>query len=90
MAKFVILVLKQSRHAMLVDYACPADNNIKRKETEKVTKYQDLVLEIRRLWNVKAEVIPTVIGALGAVTPELNDWLLPLKCDVTFCRSVYC
>jgi len=81
----LILVLKQSRHALLVDFACPADNNIKRKETEKVTKYQDLVLEIQRLWNVKAEVIPIVIGALGAVTPELNDWLkkLPIKvrCD---------
>ena len=50
-----------------------------------MTKYQDLVLEIQRLWNVKAEVIPIVIGALGAVTPELNDWLkkLPIKvrCD---------
>ena len=60
-----------------------------------ITKHQDLVLEIQRLWNVKAEVIPIVIGALGAVTPELNDWLkkLPIKvrCDFAeVCSVEYC
>jgi len=43
-----------------------------------VTKYQDLVLEIQRLWNVKAEIIPIVIGALGAVSSDFCSWLKKL------------
>ena len=27
------------------------------------------------MWGVKAKVIPVVIGALGAVTPKLGEWL---------------
>jgi len=41
------LVMKQCHRALLIDFACPADCNIKKKETEKVTKYQDLVLEVQ-------------------------------------------
>ena len=28
-----------------------------------------------RLWNVKAKVVPIVVGALGAVTPNLCKYL---------------
>ena len=37
-------------------------------------KYQDLALEMSRMWNVKTSVIPIVIGALGAKHRLLN-WL---------------
>ena len=85
----LILVLKQCRYALLIDFAYPADYNIKRKRTEKVTKYHDLVLEIQRLWNVKAEVVPVVIRALGAVTPEFSKWLkkLPIKLQPDFLQE---
>ena len=45
------------------------------KEVEKVEKYQDLLLKVQRMWHVKAEIIPIVIGALGAVSPKFSDWL---------------
>ncbi len=35
------------------------------KENEKVQKYQDLVRELRKLWQVKVKVVPAVVGALG-------------------------
>lgn len=38
-------------------------------------KDQDLKLEIQRLSNVKAKVIPVVVGALGAVSTNLNNHL---------------
>jgi len=88
----LILVLKQSHNALLVDFACPADYNIKRKEIEKVTKYKDLVLEIQRLWNVKAKVIPIVIGAL--LLNLMIGWRnCPSKCNLTYtkvCIVEYC
>ena len=39
------------------------------KEIEKVDKYQDLLLEIERMWNVRVEIVSFVIGALGAFNP---------------------
>ena len=45
------------------------------KEIEKTTKYQDLMLQVQKLWDVKATVIPTVVGALGTASEELeNHW----------------
>jgi len=75
----LIVVLKEERHAYLIDFSCPFDNNVKNKEIEKVEKYQDLLLEIQRLWNVKAEIVPIVIGALGALSPKFKDWLQKLN-----------
>jgi hypothetical protein len=50
----------------IIDMAILADRNIKDKETEKVTKYQDLIIEIQKLWNVKAKLVP-VVGESGVV-----------------------
>ena len=46
-------------------------SNIKVKELEKITKYQDLRLQVQKLWDVKATVISIVVGALGTVSEEL-------------------
>ena len=27
------------------------------------------------MWKAKASVVPVVVGALGAVTPKLGEWL---------------
>ena len=45
----------------------PSDRNIALKEIEKKCKYKDLELEIQRMWQMKTEVIPVVVGALGTI-----------------------
>ena len=71
----IIVIDKQEKTAKIIDVAIPLDKNIRGKEAEKVQKYQDLKIEIQRLWNVKAEVISVVIGALGAVSTNLEGHL---------------
>jgi len=63
----------------LIDFSCPFNFNVARKEVEKIDKYQDLLIEIQRLWHVKADIIPIVIGALGALSPKFGDWLKQLN-----------
>ena len=46
-----------------------------KKEAEKILKYKDLITEIQRMWNVKAEVIPLIIGATGTISRSLRQYL---------------
>jgi hypothetical protein len=52
---------------MLIDVAIPGDRNVINKEAEKILKYKNPVIEIQRMWNVKASVIPVIIGATGTI-----------------------
>ena len=53
-----------------MNFAVPADQKVKLKEKKK-DKYLDLAKELKKLWNMKAMVIPVVIGAFGTVTKGL-------------------
>jgi hypothetical protein len=57
---------------MLIDVAISGDRNVIKKETDKILKYEDLTIEIQRMWNVKTKVIPVVIGATGTVSKSFR------------------
>ena len=49
----------------------PRDGRVHEKELEKIEKYQELRMEINRLWQLKkVQVVPVVIGALESVTKD--------------------
>jgi hypothetical protein len=58
---------------MLIDAATSGDRNVIKKEAEKILKYKDLTIEIQRMWNVKARVIPVVIGATGVISKSFRN-----------------
>ena len=43
------------------------DHRINLEEFEKKDKYLDLARELKKLWNMKAMIVPIVIGALGTI-----------------------
>jgi hypothetical protein len=46
-----------------------------KKGGEKVLKYKDLIIDIQRMWNVNAKLIPVIIWATGTVSKSLRHYL---------------
>ena len=46
-----------------------------KKKAEKFWNYKDLVTEIQRMWNVKAKVIPIIVGATGTILKSIRQYL---------------
>ena len=74
----------------LIDFACPADVNVVKKEYEKKQKYRALQSEVSRMWNMPVVVIPVVVGALGAVSNILPRYLseIPGNPDLHLCQKI--
>jgi hypothetical protein len=45
----------------------PVNSNFKTKETEKLSRYKDLEIEVGRIWKVRTKIVPVLIGALGTI-----------------------
>ena len=79
-------VLKKVQAQVFIEYLNTFDDDIKwttegevqqeieveEKEIEK-EKYQDLAMEIRRLWKTSVKVVPIVVGALGTIGNARSD-----------------
>ena len=70
----VVVVDRDRKTCNIINIAVPGDAGIVEKK-EEVENYQDLHREVARLWNVKAKVVPIVVGALGALTPNCSKHL---------------
>ena len=66
------MVVLEKASRVCIDVAFPFDTRTAEKEREKIHHYQDLKVEIQKMWNCKSlSVVPVVTGALGAVTKNL-------------------
>jgi hypothetical protein len=68
----IIIRDNENRTCMLIGVAIPGDRNVIKKEAEKILKYKDLTTEIPRMWNVKTNVIPVIIGATGTISESFR------------------
>ena len=59
---------------MLIDVAISGDRNVIKKEAEKILKYKDLTTEIQRMWNLKTNVIPVIIGVTGTISKSFRKY----------------
>ena len=79
-----------NRKTYIIDISCPIDTNVSKKESEKIAKYGALRVEAERMWGGKAEVIPVVVGGLGAVSKNLRTHLarIPGSPDLHMCQKI--
>ena len=72
----IILIDKENKLTKIIDVAIPGDARVVEKEREKIDKYRPLRDEIARLWSMrKVEIIPVVVGALGAVSKQFEAYV---------------
>ena len=69
------ITVVEKKQVWIIDVAIPGDGRIEEKELEKISKYQDLKIEIERLWEKQATVVPVVIGSFGAIPSDLRKRL---------------
>ena len=49
----IVFIDKIAKSCLIIDIAIPGDQNIMVKEQEKIDKYQDLRIELGKLWKLK-------------------------------------
>jgi hypothetical protein len=59
---------------MVKDVAVPGGRNVIKKEAE-ILKRKDLIIEIQRMRNMQAKVIPVIKGATGTISKLLRQYL---------------
>ena len=63
--RLTIVVKDQAnRCCKLIDVSVPSDRNTSTKVIEKLSKYKDLKIETARMWGLRTESVPIIVGAL--------------------------
>jgi hypothetical protein len=71
----IIIRDNKKRTSILIDVSIHRDRNLAIKEAEKILKYKHLTREFQLMWNMKAKVIPVIIGATGTISESLRHYL---------------
>ena len=63
----LVIVDKKRRTCKMIDFAFPGDSRVEGKKKEKIEKYQDLIRESQKIWNMRVKIIPLVVDSLSAI-----------------------
>ena len=67
-----VVMEKNTKKCLIIDVACPVNNNLILKRNEKLDNYSELQLEIARMWGKETSIVPIIIGALGSIPNDLE------------------
>ena len=62
-----------NRCCKLKDVSVPSDRNTSTKVIEKLSKYKDLEIETMRMWGMRKETVPVIVGALGLIREGMDQ-----------------
>ena len=68
----IVVIEKSTNNCLIIDVACPVDNNLILKRNEKLDNYSEIRLEIARMWDKETLIVPIIIGALGSIPNDLE------------------
>ena len=70
--------------------AVPSDQNNSLKAFQKLSKYKYLEIEVTKMWKLKTNIIPVVIGALGIIKMESQNFIdqIPGKSSLQEIRKI--
>ena len=68
----ILVMEKNTNKCLIIDVACPVNNNLILKRNTKLDNYSELQLEIARMWDKETLTVPTIIGALGSMPNDLE------------------
>merc|ERR1712035_96113 len=78
----IVIWNKKERVATLVEVSVPNDGGLNRAEREKKTKYQSLMYDMKRNWNLREiSIIPVIIGATGLMKKNFKNLLASIPGD---------
>ena len=69
----IVIKDKKENKCIFIDMYVPSERNVANKETEKLSKYKDLEIEVNKMWNMKTTTVPVIVGALGLIRKRMND-----------------
>jgi hypothetical protein len=65
------IVVTENKTALLIDIAFPLNHNLPKTGAEKITKHENLALEIKSIWKLKhVSIYPLVISVEKVVTKK--------------------
>jgi len=65
-------MIEKEKTCLLINIVTPDNSNSNTKETEKLSKYKDLEIEISRMCKVRAKIVPIVPEALETIKKRLD------------------
>ena len=68
----IVVMEKSTKKCLIINVACPVDNNLILERNEKLDIYSELRLEIARMWEKETLIVPIIIGALGSIPTTEN------------------
>ena len=64
----------RTKHTFFIDVTVHTDRNIYVKEFDKLSKYKDFQIEIKRIWHLKTTVIPVVLWKGNSKSFQVEHW----------------
>ena len=86
----IVIRDKIKKTCLLLDISIPSDVNTSLKTYEKLSKYKGLEIELGKSWKVQVKTIPVIIGALGAINKNTNNYIkeLPGKIPISELQKI--
>lgn len=76
----VVVLDKERKEGIIIDFAVPQDENLRKTYSEKVAKYEDLAFEIKEIYRLTSvTILPIIVSVNGLVEKHLPDIMKRLE-----------